>query len=154
LDARQGWSFSTFGTLMQLRSPGHALWSTVEGPIYISWCRRFQLRETQRSVRRLRAILRAFKLRKMSNTRSASRSQLGVYGLNEKAILDSESLEQHNRYRLYNQSCATTVADALTAGGGNSAHQLSGESSLDSCAVLAYALAINVLRRQECERLP
>jgi hypothetical protein len=72
--------------------------------------------------------------------------RLGVYGLNETAILDFWRVwNQHNRYRLYNQSCATTVADALTAGGGNKyAPQYSKRRiSWTPAAVYEYALAIN-----------
>jgi len=82
-------------------------------------------------------------------SKSDPNHQTSVHGLNESAIIDFWRVWlQHNRYRLYNQSCATTVADALRAGGGDTyAPQFSKRHLWWPDEVYKYALAINYAQR-------
>jgi hypothetical protein len=130
-------------------SPGHAALEVLSrGRIYISWWP-VDFSFGKPSVPFGGSVQSSPHLNLQEDVQYEKRQpdhRLGVYGLNEKAILDFWRVwNQHNRYRLYNQSCATTVADALTAGGGNKcAPSYSGRIfSWTPAAVLAYALAIN-----------
>jgi len=130
-------------------SPGHAALEVLSrGRIYISWWP-VDFSFGKPSVPFGGSVQSSPHLNLQEDVQYEKRQpdhRLGVYGLNEKAILDFwrvwkpaqpvQTLQPELRYH---------VADALTAGGGNKcAPSYSGRIfSWTPAAVLAYALAIN-----------